>query len=63
MFLLEAVEPLFNKIKQCRRIATRHDKPAANCPAFVKLASIRLWLKSYISTASMMTTRRKITGS
>jgi hypothetical protein len=36
----------FNKIKQCRRVATRHDKLAANYLAFVQLASIRLWLRA-----------------
>jgi transposase len=44
------VERFFNKIKQCRRIATPYDKLAANCLAFVKLASIRLWLRAYEST-------------
>ena len=44
------VEWFFNKIKQCRRIATRYDKLAANYLAFVKLASIRLWLRAYEST-------------
>ena len=29
----------FDKIKQCRRAATRYDKIGANYPAFVKLAS------------------------
>ena len=38
------VERFFNRIKQCRRIATRYDKLAANYLAFVQLASIRLWL-------------------
>ena len=32
------VERFFNKIKQCRRVATRYDKLAANYLAFVKLA-------------------------
>jgi transposase len=41
------VERFFNRIKQCRRIATRYDKLAANYLAFVKLASIRLWLQAY----------------
>ena len=41
------VERFFNKIKQCRRIATRYDKLAANYLAFIKLASIRLWLRTY----------------
>jgi|SRR5262249_44935686 len=44
------VERFFNKIKQCRRIATRYDKLAANYLAFIKLASIRLWLLTYEST-------------
>jgi transposase len=45
------VERFFNKIKQCRRAATRYDKLAANYLAFVKLACIRLWLRVYESTA------------
>jgi len=45
------VERFFNKIKQCRRIATRYDKLAANYLAFVKLACIRLWLRVYECTA------------
>jgi hypothetical protein len=32
----------FNKIKQCRRVATRYDKLAANYLAFIQLTSIRL---------------------
>jgi transposase len=45
------VERFFNKIKQCRRVATRYDKLAANYLAFVKLASIRIWLRANESTA------------
>ena len=41
------VERFFNKIKHCRRVATRYDKLAANYLAFVKLACIRLWLRVY----------------
>jgi transposase len=37
-------------IKQCRRVATRYDKLAANYLAFVQLASIRLWLRANEST-------------
>jgi transposase len=44
------VERFFNKIKQCRRVATRYDKLAANYLAFVQLASIRLWLRANEST-------------
>jgi transposase len=40
----------FNKIKQCRRVAPRYDKLAANYLAFVKLASIRVWLGANEST-------------
>jgi hypothetical protein len=40
----------FNKIKQCRQVATRYDKPATissrpNCLAFGQRASIRPWLR------------------
>jgi transposase len=45
------VERFFNKIKQCRRVATRYDKLAANYLAFIKLAAIRVWLRTYESTA------------
>src|ERR1700683_3811655 len=45
------IERFFNKIKQCRRVATRYDKLAANYLAFVKLASIRIWLRANESTA------------
>jgi transposase len=40
------VERFFNKIKQCRRVATRYDKRAANDLTFIKLASIRIWLRA-----------------
>jgi len=36
------VERFFNRIKQCRRVATRYDKLAANYLAFIKLAAIRI---------------------
>jgi transposase len=45
------VERFFNKIKHCRRVATRYDKLAANYLAFVQLASIRLWLRTNESTS------------
>src|ERR1700752_3206080 len=44
------VERFFNRIKQCRRVATRYDKLAANYLAFVQLGSIRLWLRANEST-------------
>ncbi len=46
------VERFFNKIKQCRHVATRYDKLAANYLAFIKLPSIRIWLRVYESTPS-----------
>jgi len=45
------VERFFNRIKHCRRVATRYEKLAANYLAFVKLASVRLWLRFYESTS------------
>ncbi|MVT70272.1 transposase, partial [Bradyrhizobium pachyrhizi] len=39
------VERFFNRIKQCRRVATRYDRLGANYLAFVQLASIRIWLR------------------
>ncbi len=44
------IERFFNRIKQCRRVATRYNKLAANYLAFVQLASIRLWLRVNEST-------------
>ena len=45
-----SIERFFNKIKHYRRVATRYDKLAANYLAFVKLASIRIWLRANEST-------------
>ena len=45
------MERFFNKIKHFRRIATRYDKLAANYMAMIKLASFRVWLRAYESTA------------
>jgi transposase len=45
------VERFFNKIKHCRRVATRYDKLAASYLAFVQLVSIRLWLRVNESTS------------
>lgn len=44
------VERFFNKIKQCRRVATRYDKLAVIYLACLQLASIRLWLRANEST-------------
>ena len=46
-----SIERFFNKIKHCRRVATRYDKLAANYLAFVQLASIRLSLCMNESTS------------
>ena len=35
------------RIKQCRHVASRYDKLAANYLAFIKLASIRIWPRVY----------------
>jgi transposase len=47
------IERFFNKIKQCRRVATRYDNLAANYLAFIKLASIRIWLRAYEAAPKM----------
>jgi transposase len=38
------IERFFNKIEQCRRVATRYDKLAVNYLAIVESVSIRIWL-------------------
>jgi transposase len=48
------IERFFNKLKHCRRIATRYDKLAANYLAFIQLASIHLWLRVYEFTTSVL---------
>lgn len=45
------VERFFNKLKYFRRIATRYDKLGSSFLAMIKLASIRIWLRTYESTA------------
>ena len=47
----QPIERFFSKLKHFRRIATRYDKLAANFLAMVQLASMRLWLRAYESTA------------
>jgi transposase len=38
------VERLINRLKQCRRVATRYEKHAAHYLAMLALAALRLWL-------------------
>lgn len=45
------IERFFSKLKHFRRIATRYDKLAENFLAIIQLASMRLWLRAYESTA------------
>jgi len=44
------IERFFDKIKRCLRNAIRCGKFTADCRAFIKPASIRLWLRTYEST-------------
>ena len=44
------VERFFNKIKHFRAVATRYDKDPANYLASVKLAAVRIWIRSNEST-------------
>ena len=39
------IERFFNRIKHCRRVATRFEKHAANFLAMLKLAAVQLWLR------------------
>ena len=41
-----AVERFFNRIKQMRGIATRYDQLPENYLAAIKLAAIRIWIKT-----------------
>jgi transposase len=45
------VERFFDRIKHCRRVASRYNKLVVNYLAFVQLASIRLWLRVDESTS------------
>jgi transposase len=45
------IERYFNKLKHFRGVATRYQKLARNFLAAVLLASARLWLRHYESTA------------
>jgi transposase len=45
------IERFLKMIKKCRPVATRYDKLASNCLAFIKLASIRIWLRANESAA------------
>jgi transposase len=38
------IERLINRLKQCRRLATRYEKTARNFLAFLHLASLMIWL-------------------
>ena len=40
------VKRFFNKLKNFRAVDTRYDKRDDNCLASVKLASLRIWLRS-----------------
>jgi transposase len=54
------VERFFSKIKPCRRVTTRYDKLSGNCLAFIRLASIRIWLRANESTPLKIRTENVI---
>jgi transposase len=43
--LRNRIERFFNRLKDWRRIATRYEKTATNFLGFIRLASIRIWIK------------------
>ena len=49
------VERLVGKLKQFRRIATRSDQLANHYLAFVQLASLMIWLRSFGNTTLIAT--------
>ena len=49
--LRRRIERFFNKIKHCRRIATRFKKLGAKFLAMIKLASVRILPGHYVSMA------------
>ena len=47
--LRNMVERCFNKLKNARRLATRHDKTADSYLGFIKLVAIRLWMRQFVN--------------
>lgn len=45
------IERTINKLKHCRRIATRYDRKPANFMAFLYLATIPLWMPANVESA------------
>ena len=43
------VERMFNRLKQNRRIATRYDKTKKSYEAFLILAALKEWLKTFVN--------------
>jgi transposase len=43
------LEPMFNKLKQFRRSATRYDKTAVSFLGFPALAAAKLWMPTYVN--------------
>ena len=44
-------ERFLNRLKQCRRVATRYERTARNYLAFAQLAAARLLLRANVNTA------------
>ena len=49
--LRNIIERCFNKLKNARRLATRYDKTANSYSGFIRIVSIRLWMKQFVNTA------------
>ena len=50
----DLIEWFVNKVKRCRRLATRSDNLAANYLAFIQVASTRMW-RRVMSTGGLLT--------
>jgi transposase len=47
--LRNLVERCFSKLKHSHRLATRYDKTADSYLGFILVASIRLWVRHFVS--------------
>ena len=54
------IERFFSKLNHFRRVATRYDNLAANFLTMIQLASMRLWLRAYESTAQLNNARVRL---
>ena len=57
--LRNMIERCFNRLKNARRLATRYDKTADSYLGFIHIVSIRLWMRHFVNTPSIMSRSEK----